>query len=340
MSPFPTRGTRGRLLLALSSAGMTGCFLADLAVSGNPGPAFSHRIHVEDVGLDCSDCHLGVEDSDEPGMPVRTQCLLCHEGLDAEKPPERGIDALFEDGTLVARHLSALPDEVRFSHLAHVSAALDCSACHDALESSEEVGPEVRVVMESCQACHAAVGAPNECRSCHTELSLDRPPPGHEFLWLERHGDLVRSEPDAVERLRCSTCHGESSCQDCHLNQPPRDHTSFWRRRGHSQMAAFERDRCSTCHDSDSCNRCHAEVEPSSHRASWGGTRNDHCLSCHFPLRLEGCFTCHRDSPSHALAPPAPADGPHTSATDDQCRTCHAPNLRHADGGDRCRLCH
>jgi hypothetical protein len=340
MTSRRTRGAGGSLLLALSVAGLAGCFLADLVVSASSEPAFSHRIHVEDAGLDCTDCHLGVEDSDEPGMPVESQCLLCHEGLDADKPPERGIGPLFEDGKLAARHLSALPDEVRFSHLMHVSAALECSSCHGAVELSAAIGPEVRVVMESCQACHEALGTANECRTCHEELSLDHPPSSHAFLWTERHGELVRDEPRVLEQQRCSTCHGESSCQDCHLNERPRSHTSFWRRRGHAQEAAFDRNGCSTCHDADSCNRCHAEVVPTTHGATWGGSRNNHCVSCHFPLRFEGCFTCHRDTASHDLAPPAPADAPHMGATDDQCRACHAPNLRHADNGDRCRLCH
>jgi hypothetical protein len=72
----------GALLLA-------GCYFVDrLGSDEDEGPRFSHRIHVEDQGLDCSDCHVGAEDSDEPGMPVAMQCALCHVDLDAEKPPE------------------------------------------------------------------------------------------------------------------------------------------------------------------------------------------------------------------------------------------------------------
>ena len=46
------------------------------------------------------DCHLMVEDSDEPGFPVKAQCMLCHEEIDEEKPPERSIESLFDGDRL------------------------------------------------------------------------------------------------------------------------------------------------------------------------------------------------------------------------------------------------
>jgi hypothetical protein len=151
------------------------------------------------------------------------------------------------------------------------------------------------------------------------------------------HGETARARlPGAA--TDCALCHEESSCTSCHLSEPPRDHTQFWRRRGHAQIAAFDRQSCATCHDSDSCDRCHAEARPASHTARWGGVRNDHCFSCHLPLRAEGCFTCHKQAGSHAQAPPRPSD--HFPGMD--CRQCHgrtAP-LPHADDGTDCTVCH
>jgi hypothetical protein len=333
----PTRVGTSRALLLASAAGLAGCFLADLVGTPLRTLEFSHRLHVEDQGLDCTDCHAGAEDSDEPGMPAPLQCALCHEDLDAEKPPELKIATLFVDGKLRAEHASALPDEVIFSHLLHVSTGQECAACHGKIEESDGIGPEVAVDMDECMSCHASRAVANECTTCHSQLSQDRPPPSHDLAWREVHGSVVRAR--STELLDdCYLCHSESSCATCHEIDPPQDHTNYWRRRGHAFSAAFDRDRCAACHQPDACNRCHEQALPLSHAGSWGGTLSNHCLSCHFPLRREGCVTCHKGTPSHALAPPKPPD--HFAGMD--CRQCHglsAP-LPHVDNGSDCNICH
>jgi hypothetical protein len=156
-------------------------------------------------------------------------------------------------------------------------------------------------------------------------------------MWLKVHGDVARAHAGGTSE-DCTLCHSENSCSECHLTQMPPSHTNFWRRRGHGQIAAFDRDDCSTCHQPDACNRCHEQALPVSHRGTWGGTRSTHCFSCHFPLRAEGCFTCHKDANSHQLATPLPAN--HFPGMD--CRQCHgltAP-LPHVDNGTDCEACH
>jgi hypothetical protein len=327
----------GWTLLGLVLVPLAGCFLADVLAPRAPGPVFGHRLHVEEQGLDCTDCHAGAEDSDEPGMPVPAQCALCHAEPDAEKPPEERIAALFADGAYAGRRASRLADEVLFSHRAHVEAGGDCAACHGAIEATERTTDAAAVPMDECTACHAALGVANDCATCHREIRTDRPPPSHAHDWLRVHGSVVRGGSRA-RADRCSECHGESSCADCHQTDAPPDHTNHFRRRGHALSAAFDRARCAACHEPDSCNRCHAEALPSTHRGSWSGTRSTHCLACHFPLRAEGCFTCHKSAEGHSLAPPQPAN--HFPGMD--CRQCHgltAP-LPHADNGSDCTLCH
>jgi hypothetical protein len=322
----------GALLLA-------GCYFVDrLGSDEDEGPRFSHRIHVEDQGLDCSDCHVGAEDSDEPGMPVAMQCALCHVDLDAEKPPEEQVASRFVDGEYVARSASALADEVIFSHLTHVDAGAECSTCHGAIETTDSIrAADVALSMSECMDCHANLGVSQDCATCHREIRADRAPPSHELMWLKVHGDVARAHAGGTSE-DCTLCHTENSCSECHLTEMPPSHTNYWRRRGHGQIAAFDRDDCSTCHQPDACNRCHEQTLPVSHRGTWGGTRSTHCFSCHFPLRAEGCFTCHKDANSHQLATPLPAN--HFPGMD--CRQCHgltAP-LPHVDNGTDCEACH
>jgi menaquinone reductase, multiheme cytochrome c subunit len=329
------RLARGAMIAAGLS--LVSCVLLDAIRPREPAFGFPHRVHVMDEGFDCGDCHMGVEDTDRPGMPVQMQCMLCHEDIDPDLPEDRRSAAFFVDGRLVAQGLSALSNEVIFSHLRHVEAGIDCAACHGDVGDTERILPEVAVSMDDCMSCHARTSAPNDCATCHLAYSSELAPFTHDHLWMEVHGGVVRGRSrDVVDR--CSMCHTEETCSSCHQTEAPRDHTNFWRRRGHAFGAGLDRNRCATCHQPDSCNTCHADSRPISHVGSWGGSRSNHCLSCHIPLQSEGCYTCHKSTPSHFLAPPKPPD--HHPAMD--CRQCHgltAP-LLHADSGADCNACH
>lgn len=313
-----------------------------LSVFGDDGPermAFSHNIHLEE-GLECGDCHMGIEDGDEPGMPVLAGCLLCHESMeDEDTPPEKRVATLFDaDGKMLAAKLSELPDETVFSHLRHVEAELDCAECHVGIDTAETIDEDVIVTMDDCMDCHSSKAVPNECLTCHTEYDVDLLPPSHEQNWDKVHGQVFRAKMDG--RVNdCSLCHAESTCVSCHRDEEPESHNNYFRLRGHGIQASIDRDSCAACHRTESCDRCHSETSPLSHNsASWGGERSNHCVGCHEPLRSTSCATCHRGTPSHRMAPPMPPG--HLASTN--CRACHgidAP-LRHADNGSDCTSCH
>jgi hypothetical protein len=328
---------RGRGLALLLFLGVGGCVVFD-AFGGGPRPlAFSHKIHVGDEGLDCADCHRGAATQDDPGMPVLQQCLLCHEELDASKPPERKVTTLFAGKDYKAARASRLAEEVQFSHGRHVAAGTACAACHAGIEQNERIDRGVAVTMDACMVCHAHRGVANECETCHRELDVDVAPATHAHHWLRVHGKAVRADTGATSD-RCELCHSPSRCTSCHFETPPSSHTNHFRRRGHGLIARMDRDSCATCHRPDSCDRCHRETRPMNHGPSWGATRNNHCLGCHTPLRATECSTCHKGTPSHGLAAPLPPG--HNAGMN--CRQCHglvAP-LPHVDNGDECISCH
>jgi hypothetical protein len=139
----------------------------------------------------------------------------------------------------------------------------------------------------------------------------------------------------------CYFCHQEGDCAQCHLQEAPLNHTAFWRLKGHAVSTSLDRSRCATCHASvDFCERCHAETKPMNHIAAWGTPRDNHCLSCHFPLASVGaqtCAVCHTGTPSHQATPSQPNNALHLAGAD--CRSCHTP-LRHQDNGMACTSCH
>lgn len=323
------------LLLLLVSA----CLLVDRWWPTEP--LFSHALHVEGEGLDCTMCHTTADSGPPAGMPSLESCLLCHDSIDAEQAdPTKRVTAFFDgDGAYRATRRAAIPAEVKFSHGLHAEAAgLDCSACHGAIGESDHIPEESAVTKAECMSCHAERGLSNRCDECHQDIRATTPPASHGGLWPIQHGAVVRAH-DERSVNNCSLCHSESSCQACHQENPPTNHTNYWRRRGHGITVAMDRSSCATCHKSDSCDRCHESTRPVSHRASFGSPRSSHCTGCHFPLSGEGCATCHKQAPSHlALAAPLPSN--HTPGMN--CRQCHglsAP-LPHPDKGDLCTACH
>ena len=322
---------------ALLLSAIASCALYEALAPKEPRYAFSHARHVVDEGLSCEDCHVLPEGGGLPAMPVAAQCNLCHQELDSEKPPEKRIEQLFDGNKLRAGRRGALGGDVIFAHDRHVTAGLECAACHVGMDTNTDVLSLPRAEMASCTSCHNERKLANECSTCHSEIRSDVAPRGHDALWVRNHGGIVRAgHQDTASD--CSLCHTESSCTQCHLSVMPQNHTDYWRRRAHGISASLDRTSCTTCHRDDSCVRCHSESRPQSHVGNFGGVTSRHCTGCHFPLEGESCSTCHKATPSHDLATPKPPD--HLPSMD--CRMCHGNGqpLPHVDNGDNCNICH
>lgn len=331
--------TASALLLAATTLAMAGCVLFEGAPTVRRSFAFSHKVHAEQE-LACSDCHMGAESKDEPGMPGAGQCKLCHAEIDKDKPAERKVESLYDGKKFRAIQQSGVGDEIVFPHLKHVSTGLECSACHGDMAANEDVVLLAPASMDGCLACHTERGVPNDCASCHPSITATVPPPSHDGNWTRRHGGVCRAGTDRSTE-RCVLCHKETDCASCHQTNAPENHTNQWRRVGHGFAAAMDRESCLTCHQPASCKSCHEESRPRTHVGSFGSPRNDHCVTCHEPLAGEGCSACHASAPSHQLAPPKPAG--HVPAMN--CRQCHLPGgvlppMPHADDGSNCNRCH
>lgn len=325
-------------LLLLVWLGVGACLSSERTVQSS---RFSHRTHVEMAGLDCSMCHSAALTRNRSAYPGPQLCGPCHDRIDAAKPETERVAALFDqDGRFPASGVARLGDELIFDHGHHTATlGIDCSTCHGDIARSDGI-PAPRIAKDDCMNCHADSGLENECSTCHSEVDGDWLPPSHLRSWDVRHGQVVRAGDEASVH-RCDLCHSEeTSCQACHQVQMPRNHTNFWRRRGHGVAVSMDRTSCMTCHRSDFCERCHLSTVPVSHTGSFGAPQNRHCTQCHFPLQDNGCITCHKGTPSHAMSTPLPLD--HNPAMN--CRQCHriggTPAIPHPDNGQTCIACH
>jgi hypothetical protein len=303
-----------RLLVLIGLAVLAGCDDRDGSSSRLP---FSHKNHVEDQELKCQACHAAKGDA--IGMPAVPTCMKCHEGLDAKKTPEHRLQTYLVNGQLPApRRVSKLPSDVKFSHQTHAAARVQCATCHDEIEHSKSISSKARVSMKDCQECHSKVktssGEKNGCALCHRTINRDWEPASHHADWKQLHGKAIGfMRKDSSQR--CETCHTQAWCVKCHREEPPRNHTNYWRDRGHNIGAELDRRSCRTCHTEDFCVRCHRFAAPippalrgSYHRGlvgTTGGVGANSCVGCHFEgargpaHRNPGttdCLKCHSGS--------------------------------------------
>jgi len=133
--------------------------------------AFNHALHVEDIGVECQECHLYFATSRHSGLPGLEVCMGCHEGGLTDSPEESKLLALHEAGeTYPFRKLFRLPDHVNYSHRTHVVVAeIECEVCHGPIARSSEppTAPLVRITMDGCLRCHLEQGARTDCTPCH-----------------------------------------------------------------------------------------------------------------------------------------------------------------------------
>ena len=157
---------------------------------------FSHALHTsESVGLSCQDCHSIDEAGNFSGVPSVRSCANCHEDMLGESDSER---RLVEDYVAKGREIDWLvysrqPDNVRFSHAAHVMAAnLECARCHGTHGSTDHLRPleknrvsgyprdiwghsisrfasahSTGMKMGDCCDCHQRAGVKTACLDCH-----------------------------------------------------------------------------------------------------------------------------------------------------------------------------
>ncbi len=127
---------------------------------------FSHKIHVENAGQTCADCHFLREDGSFSGLPSTAVCAGCHSGIMSEEGSEfyaverdyveKYVEQEKEVDWLVHQYQ---PDNVFFSHAAHMQSA--CANCHTEFDpENSELDPSDENYVKPdafCNLCHPSV---------------------------------------------------------------------------------------------------------------------------------------------------------------------------------------
>jgi len=117
--------------------------------------AFSHAIHVDQVGLDCRYCHNGVEKSWYSNVPAASTCMNCHNQILASDPRLSLVRDSFNSGRPISWiQIHKTPDYVYFNHSVHVNRGVSCFSCHGSVNKMDEVRHEQPFSMSFCLNCH------------------------------------------------------------------------------------------------------------------------------------------------------------------------------------------
>lgn len=116
---------------------------------------FSHKHHVQGLGLQCQYCHTTVEKSSYAGIPPTKTCINCHAQIWTNAnllEPVRQSWATNESIKWTKVH--DLPDYVYFNHAIHVNKGLGCSSCHGRVDQMPLMFAQNTLQMEWCLDCH------------------------------------------------------------------------------------------------------------------------------------------------------------------------------------------
>jgi Cytochrome c7 and related cytochrome c len=116
---------------------------------------FSHKHHVQGLGLQCQYCHVTVEKTGYAGIPPTKTCMNCHSEIwtnAALLEPVRHSWATGESLPWIKVH--DLPDYVYFNHSIHVNKGLGCASCHGRVDLMPLMYEQNTLQMEWCLNCH------------------------------------------------------------------------------------------------------------------------------------------------------------------------------------------
>ncbi len=149
----------GALLLATTLGvilylGSTSYVTRQHQVRPQPVP-FSHRHHVNQLGIDCRYCHTSVETSAFAGLPPTKTCMSCHSQVWTDAPMLEPVRTSYATGeSLEWTRVHDLPDYVYFDHSIHINKGIGCESCHGAVNEMALMWQEESLQMMWCLECH------------------------------------------------------------------------------------------------------------------------------------------------------------------------------------------
>jgi len=165
---------------------------------------FSHKHHVNGLGIDCRYCHTSVEEVAFAGIPPVKTCMTCHSQIWTEALILEPIRASYRtDKAIEWIRLHDLPDFVYFNHSIHVRKGVGCVSCHGRVDQMPLMMKANSLDMQWCIACHKH--PEQNLRPREAVFQMDWKPEGDQLALGEKLVDKYHI--DKAKLLNCSICH-------------------------------------------------------------------------------------------------------------------------------------
>jgi formamidopyrimidine-DNA glycosylase len=130
---------------------------------------FTHKVHLANA-LQCVNCHVGVDQGPDAGIPSVSFCMTCHRVIATDKPEIKKVAAYYARGEDIPweRVYGFEPSaHVKFNHAPHIRAGVDCKECHGDMTTQTVAERKVNLTMGYCIQCHKQRQASIDCVTCH-----------------------------------------------------------------------------------------------------------------------------------------------------------------------------
>jgi hypothetical protein len=119
--------------------------------------AFSHKVHSEQLGIDCRYCHNNVDKAWFSNIPAASTCMNCHSLILKDDPRLALVRESASTGKPIPWvQVHKVPDYVYFNHSVHVNRGISCVECHGQINQMDEVAHAKPLSMGFCLDCHRA----------------------------------------------------------------------------------------------------------------------------------------------------------------------------------------
>jgi hypothetical protein len=160
--------------------------------------AFSHKVHNEQLGIDCRYCHNNVDKSWFSNIPAASTCMNCHSLILKDDPRLALVRESYGSGKPIPWvQIHKVPDYVYFNHSVHVNRGISCVHCHGEINKMDEVQHAQPLSMSFCLDCHRAPDQKIRPVDLVTQLDWKGQVDGKQLVhdWKVQPGQS------------CSTCH-------------------------------------------------------------------------------------------------------------------------------------
>ncbi len=163
---------------------------------------FSHKHHIDGLGIDCRYCHVSVEKSAFAGIPSTEICMNCHSQIWSDSPMLEPVRASYRDNKPIQwTRVHDLPDFAYFNHSIHLNKGIGCSTCHGPVDEMPLMWRQNSLQMEWCLQCHR--NPENYVRPRGEVFNMKWKAPSNQ----KEMGENLVIEYKIQKKTDCNTCH-------------------------------------------------------------------------------------------------------------------------------------